>query len=120
MFKLDENEEIIIKNWPVIISKPQDGGTQQKHQITADFLLLPDDKLEELMAASRESENGNVDRDIARRVVVKISGVAGADNTPLEFNAELLEKLLNKRYVRSALVATYFDAVNGKKAKTKN
>jgi len=120
MFKLDDNEETIIKNWPVLINVPQDGGAVQKHEITADFLLLPQDQLDDLMTASRDSEGGSVDVDILRRVVKRITGVADADGKALDYTAELLERLIKKAYIRSALVTTYFEAASGKKAKRKN
>jgi hypothetical protein len=120
MFKLDDNEETIIRNWPVIISVPQDGGAVQKNEISADFLLLPQDELDELMAASRESEGGSTDMDILRRVVKRITGVADADGKALDYTPELLDRLLNKSFIRSALVTTYFEAASGKKAKRKN
>lgn len=118
MFKLDD-DEIIIKNWPVIISVPQDGGSVQKHEITADFLMLPQDQIDDQMASSRDSE-GHVDADILRRVVKRIGGVADVDGKVIDYTPELLEKMIKKAYVRAALVNTYFEAASGKKAKRKN
>lgn len=120
MFKLDDNDEIIIRNWPVIINVPQDGGGVQKHEITADYLMLPQDQLDDLIASSRESEGGNVDADIVRRVVKRLGGVADADGKALDYTPELLEKMVKKSYVRLALTSTYFEAAAGKKAKRKN
>jgi hypothetical protein len=120
MFKLDDNEETVIKNWPVTISVPQDGGAVQKNEISADFLLLPQDQLDDLMTASRDSEGGSIDADILRRVVKRLTGIADADGKALDYSDELLERLIKKPFVRSALVSTYFEASAGKKAKRKN
>ncbi len=121
MFKLMDDEDAgkEIKDWPVLINIPQDGGKVAKHEIRADFLLLPQADVEEQMEQSRESD-GNVDRDILRRVVRKLSDVADAEGKPLDYTTELLERMINKSYVRSALISCYFDAANGRKAKRKN
>lgn len=119
MFKLDDNDETLIKNWPVLIHVPQDGGTTQKHEITADFLLLPQDQIDEQLNSSRDSD-GNADTDILRRVVQRISGVADADGKMIDYSPALLEKLLKKSYIKQALVTTYFEASAGKKARRKN
>ncbi|HEU0282324.1 MAG TPA: hypothetical protein VFQ99_00950 [Gallionella sp.] len=119
MFKLDDNEEIIIKNWPVIINVPQDGGGVMKCEVFADYLLLPQDQYDEQLAASREGD-GNVDADILRRVVRRLEGFADADGKAIDFTPELLERVIRKSYIRAALMATYFEVCAGKKAKRKN
>lgn len=119
MFKLDDNEEIIIKNWPVIINIPQDGGTTRAHQINADFLLLPQDKYNEQLEISRDSDSG-ADTEMLRRVVKRLDGVADADGKPLDYTPDLLDKMLKKAFVRSALFDAYNEANSGKKAKRKN
>lgn len=119
MFKLDENEETLIRNWPVIINVPQDGGTIKAQEINADFLLLPQEQIDEQLTLAREGD-GNADIEILRRVVKGIGGVADSDGKAIAYTPELLEKLLKKPYVRSALVNTYFEAAAGKKAKRKN
>lgn len=120
MLKLDDNEETILKKWPVIISVPKDGGAVQKHEITADFLLLPQNELDELIEASRDAEDGSVDRDILRRVVKQLGDVADAEGKAIDYTPELLERMLKKAYIRAALISTYFEASSGKKAKRKN
>lgn len=121
MFKLmdDENEGLVIKDWPVVISVPQDGGAVAKHEIRADFLLLPQDEIDAQMELSRESD-GYVDRDILRRVVKRLSGVADAEGKALDYTPDLLEKMIKKPFVRNAMISTYFEAAAGKKAKRKN
>lgn len=119
MFKLDDNEETIIKNWPVVINVPQDGGTTQKQEISADFLLLPQEQIDEQLVLSREGD-GNADADILRRVILRVSGVADSDGKAIDYTADLLERLMKKPFIRAALVSTYFEAAAGKKAKRKN
>lgn len=120
MFKLDDNEEIIIRNWPVVITVPQDGGAVQKNEITADFLLLPQDQLDELLAASRDGDVSNADPDLLRRVVQRLGGIGDAGGTAIDYTPDLLERMIKKPFVRSALVTSYFEASAGKKAKRKN
>lgn len=120
MFKLmDDEEELVIKDWPVLINIPQDGGKVAKHEIRTDFLMLPQAEVDEQLEQSRESD-GNADRDILRRVVRNLSDVADSEGKPLEFTKELLDRMINKPFVRSALISSYFDAANGRKAKRKN
>lgn len=115
MFKLDDNEETIIKNWPVIISIPQDGGGVQKQEISVDYLLLPQDQIDEIIGAE-----GYSDGDLLRIVVRRVTGVGDADGKALDYTPELLGRLIRKQYVRAAMVTTYFEAASGKKAKRKN
>jgi len=119
MFKLDDNEETIIRNWPVVIAVPQDGGNTAKHEIAVDYLLLPQDQLDDLVASSREGD-GSIDADILRRVVKRVSGVADAEGKALDHSPELLDRMIRKPYVRSAMISTYFEATSGRKAKRKN
>lgn len=120
MFKLmDDEEEVIIKDWPVVLSMPQDGGAVQKHEIRADFLLLSQDEIDAQLEQSREGE-GNADADILRRVVKRLGGIADAEGKVLDYTPDLLEKMLKRPYARSALISTYFEASAGKKGKRKN
>ena len=115
----DENEEILIKDWPVIINVPQDGGVVAKHEIRADFALLPQDKIDEQIEASRES-NGNADIGILEQVLRKLGGFQDKSGNKLEYSVELQTRVIKIPYVRSALVNAYFEAAGGKKAKRKN
>lgn len=119
MFQLDDNEQTLVRNWPVIINVPQDGGTTRKREITADYLLLPQDEQDELLSQA-QSDDGKVDAEILRRVVKGIGGVADAEGKPIEYSPELLERLMQKAYIRLALINTYLEATAGQKAKRKN
>ncbi len=118
-FKLDDNEERIIKGWPIVISKPVDGGKVQKHEVTADFLLLQQDDLDDLITSSRES-GGAVDADMLRRVVVSLGQFSDAEGNPIDFSSELLERILKISYIRTAIAQAYWSANAGNKAQRKN
>ena len=119
MFKLQDDTELLIKNWPVVIGVPQDEGRIAKHEIRADFHVLPQAEIEELMEASREG-GGSVDADTLRRVVRRVHDVADAEGKPMDYTPELLERMIQIPYVRIALITAYFEAAAGKKAKRKN
>lgn len=120
MFKLlDEAEGRLVKKWPVLIKVPLDEGRVAQHEIRADYLVLPQDELDALMEASRESE-GKADSDLMRRVVRCLHDVEDKDGNPIDYTPELLERMLKIPSARLALVTTYFEAAAGQKAKRKN
>jgi hypothetical protein len=115
----DENEERIIKDSPVIISKPIDGGKVQTHEITADFLLLDQDQYDNLMESLKDSSE-SPDAGILRKVVRNLKGFTDADDKPIDFSASLLERVVKVQYMRRAIVVAYIDMSAGNKAKRKN
>lgn len=119
MLKLDTNDETLIRNWPVIISVPQDGGGVRQHEIDVDYVLLPQEQYDSAIETAREG-SGNSDIDILKRVVRRVGQIADADGNALDYTPELLDRLLSKTYVRVALINAYWDANAGKKAKRKN
>lgn len=120
MFKLmDETDGRLIKKWPVVVNVPQDEGRVAKHEIRADYLVLPQDELDDLMEAARDSD-GKVDADILRRVVRGLHDVADADGNAIEYTPALLERMIKIPSARIALVTTYFEVAAGQKARRKN
>lgn len=119
MLKLDTSDETLIRNWPVLVNVPQDGGNIARHEITADYVLLPQEQYDEQIAASRDSD-GNSDIEMLMRVVRRVGGVADADGNALDYTPELLERLIKKTYIRVALINAYWAANSGHKAKRKN
>lgn len=118
MFKLlDETEAKTIKGWPVTINIPGDNGAVTKAEIKADFLLLPQSEVDDLIAAAR---NGDEDADLLRKVLVGFSGVADAGGNPIDFSEASRDRLLNISYARSALVQSYFKAAGGNRPKRGN
>lgn len=119
MFKLPEETELLVKKWPVVVSVPQDDGRIAKYEIRADYHLLSQEELDDLMEASRES-GGSTDADMLRRVVRCLYDVQDAGGHAIEHSDDLLDRLINIPYVRIGLVNAYFTAAAGQKAKRKN
>lgn len=119
MFILDDSEEPLIKDWPVVIAKPVDGGRVQKHEVTMDFVLLSQEEVDEQVEASRASGESS-DVDILRRVVRKLGGFKDADGNSIEYSEALLEKVLRIPYIRIGMIQAYFQASAGQKAARKN
>ncbi len=114
----DETEELLIKRWPVVISKPADEGRVVKHEIQVDYVLLTRDEFDVLLEASRE-EDGDDDA-ILQRVVRGMYGIQDANGNSLEFSTDLLKRMTKIPYVRAAVLNGYFTANAGQKAKRKN
>lgn len=121
MFKVidDSTEGTVIKDWPVIINMPQTGGRIAKHQISVDYLMLPQDEIDAMIEASKEAD-GATDTDIAKRVVMSIGRLVDADDKPMDYTEKLRDMLLKRPYFRRALVQEYFSMASGQKPKTKN
>lgn len=115
----DTTEETIIKDWPVIIHVPQDGGKVARHEVRADFVLLPQDEIDDMIEQAREGD-GSTDTAILDRVVRKLGGFADKEGKPIEYGPELMSKVKQLSYIRQGLVRAYFDAAAGKKAARKN
>lgn len=114
MFKIAKDRRI---KWPVTISVPQSGGTVQKHKIEAEFDLLTQSRLAEVMASDR---NADGDTALLREVLVGWEGVADESGQPVEFSAETRDDLVDIPYVRAALIRSYFEAASGNAAARKN
>lgn len=114
-----ENEETIIKDWPVLINAPQSGGAVARHEVRADFALLSQEEIDAQIEESRDS-NGNADIDILKKVLRNLGGFQDAAGNKLDYSPDMQARVLKIPYVRSALINTYFEAAAGKKAKRKN
>lgn len=115
----DESEETIVKEWPVTISVPQNGGKVAKHEITMDFVLLPQEEIDAQIEQSRDSD-GNADVDILNKVLRKLDRIQDAQGNKLEHSADMQARVIRIPYVRAALISAYFQAASGKKAQRKN
>lgn len=105
MFKLSDPSTDPIRDWPVEIYKPLDGGKTQRHTFRADFLVLPLDELSQ------------VEDDDLSRVIVGWSGVADHEGTEIPYSPEALQKLLRISYVRVGLLAAYRNCLAGYRVK---
>lgn len=91
--------------WPTVIRVPADGGGFDDHLVDVTFRALDQDRADELLR--RE------DKDFLREVVRHITPVCDSAGNEIPYSAELLERLLKKAFVRTALIRTYFEAVSG-------
>ncbi len=119
MFILDDGEEPLIRDWPVVISKPVDGGRVQKHEVTMDFVLLSQREIDDQVEASRASGE-SADVDILHRVLRGMGGFKDHAGNPIPYSEEMRDKVLRIPYVRIAFINAYFQAAAGQKAARKN
>jgi hypothetical protein len=114
MFKVSNNR--VVKDWPVIISVPQDGGRVMKYEAKADFEIIAQPEQDAIYA-----NNGNDVTLLNRTVVGWPDGqFQGADESPLLFNDESKAQLFAISYVRQAFTAAYLLAFNGREGQRKN
>lgn len=111
MFKIVKQRRV---EWPVVIPVPQSGGKVQKHEITAEFDILPQTRIEEITA---EARSGDQDKALLREVLVGWDDVAGEDGQPIGFSPEARDALIDISYVRAALMRAYFEASSGAAAR---
>ncbi|MBU1692299.1 MAG: hypothetical protein KJ958_05530 [Gammaproteobacteria bacterium] len=114
---MDEDKAKEIKNWPVTINIPGDGGAITKAEIRCDFLLLKQDEIDSIIQAAREGDDSS---DLMEKVWIGFNGVQDAAGTTIEFSAPNRDRLLKISYLRSAVTREYFNAVNGGKPKRGN
>jgi len=114
---MDDDKAKEIKNWPVMINIPADGGATTKSEIRCDFLLLPQDDIDSSIQAARD---GDEEADLMRRAWIGFNGVQDSSGNMVEFSAVNRDKLLKISYVRSAVTREYFNAVSGGKPKRGN
>ncbi|ELR65843.1 hypothetical protein C942_00930 [Photobacterium marinum] len=109
MFQLVKERKV--KNWPVKISVPMDGGEVRTCDMTLDFKLVDSDEFRQL------STQG--DSKLFSEVVTGWSGIQGEDGESLPFNPDnLASACLNQHFTAGALSA-YMKAMSGT-ASTKN
>jgi hypothetical protein len=109
----------IVRNWPVVVPVPEDGGKISKHEIFVDYEVLPQSELEELEQTARQSGE-SMDSLLLSRVVKSINGLVDEQNKPIEFNEETLAASKNRGNQRQAMVLAYYDVHAGRKAARKN
>lgn len=84
---------------------PTDGG-HEKQTFAARFRVLASDKESEHDIATVEGSNS-----FLRAIVVEMDELVGRDEQPLPYNDALRDQLLKLPYIRTALVRTYFEAI---------
>lgn len=92
-------------DWPVNIPVPQDGGKIQKQKVILRFRTVPDGDLIEMGQGAEAAKAG------LRAVVV---GFGKAEEQT--FSPALLDLMLERAYVRLALIAAYGEFALGQAA----
>lgn len=106
MLRLSDPSTEPVRDWPVVVQIPQNGGKTTRAEFRADFIVLPTDELAE------------VEDDDLHRVITGWSGVAEEDGkTEIPFSADNLRRLLRIPYVRVGLLAAYRNCLAGHRAK---
>jgi len=101
MFRMVSNDAPI--KWPVTIHTPVDGGESVKSEITAHFMLLPLSEAADLVG----------DQAFLESILVGWDGVQDEAGNPLPFTAENRDRLCEISYVKSGILAAYFECSSG-------
>ena len=114
MFKISQNR--IVKEWPVVIAVPQDGGRVMKQEAKVDFDIITQPEQDALYA------NGGNDVTLLQRVVKGWADgqFQNEDESPLRYNEESMALLFAISYVRQAFVAAFYLAFTGREGQRKN
>jgi len=112
MFKIAANPTYKTK---VTVDILGDNGKTTPTVFTAIFKRQSQSELDNM--TDRLNAKELLDRDLISEVMVGWGDVADAAGTPLEFNDENLDALLDVHPVRPTIVKAYFASLNGAKAK---
>ena len=102
-------------SWPVSFDVPIDGGKFKRETFDAEFRRLSQSRLGEITKQVRTEEVS--DLDIAREVLVGWSGIKDDDGEDVPFSESAREQLLDVPMLATAIVAKYFESLQGAKAK---
>lgn len=109
----------IVRNWPVVVPTSLDDGKIRKDEIFVDYVNLPQNEIDDLIESAREvGDNDAV--ALLKHVVKSISGMVDEENQPVAFNEETFAAALNRTNQRMAMLHSYYDVQNGRKAARKN
>lgn len=114
MFKLAQKNTY---TWPIKVQIPVDGGKFEPQTFDAEFKRLPQSEINDLL---REIQDGVTDTRFVEGVLVGWHGVADADGNELPYSEAAKIMLLDIPYLRSAVVAAFFDSFSGGAARRKN
>ncbi len=89
-----------------------DYGKKKKHQVDVEWKVLELDEKKDILESL--GKDGPSDEDILMDLVVDIKGLVDADKEPMEFNAELFSRLLQKEFFRDAITGEMMDMLLGK------
>ncbi len=106
MFEFRANPEF---SWPVKVQTPQPDGTFAEERFTAQWQVQ---NSAELNAYQVKHPKGAI-AALFEKALKGWSDIS-VDGSPMAFTAENVDLLANTPHVAAALVASYWDAVNGK------
>lgn len=112
MFKFEKNP---VFTWPVKVQVPTDGGKFEEHVFNARWQLQDAAALRKFQ--DEHPAGGAV--ALLEKALKGWSDIQEADGNSIEFTPENVKRLADTWHVRSALVASYWDAANGE-LRTKN
>lgn len=111
MFKLVKKLSIW---WPVTVQVPQDGGKTQPRKLQAEFKLLTQPQIDELLQESP------LDVDFLCEAVTDWKEVESEDGEPLICSPEQRRELFEIGYVRAGFFEAFWKANAGRAAALKN
>lgn len=88
--------------WPVTVNVPQDGGKTLKQEMTVRFRLPSD----EALIATRDAAE-------PQKALLRLAVVGLGPDEGVEFTPEVLELLVAKAYVRTALETAFLKFASG-------
>ncbi|MDO6497325.1 hypothetical protein [Photobacterium sanguinicancri] len=109
MFKLVKERKV--KDWPVDVAVPLDGGEVKKFSMTLDFKLVGSDEFRAL------SQGG--DSKLFGEVVTGWSGIQDESGEPLAFTKENLKAACQNQQFTAGALSAYMKVMSGT-ASTKN
>lgn len=109
-------------HWPIVVRFPKDGGFLEK-RFTAEFALLPQEEVEEIIREVRQSEDE--DSNLSAGLIERIwlgwgEDVTDESGAPLPVTESTRRALRQVIPVRNAVVKAWLEAMAGKKAARKN
>lgn len=109
----------VVRNWPVLVSTALDGGNNRIDQIEVDYVVTTQSEIDEVVKSAQDAGE-NVNKALMRAFVRGIYKQFDESNTPIEHNAETFEQALDRSNQLGAMVNSFFDVQNGRKAARKN
>lgn len=107
MFVVDRNPQF---THSITVNVPVNGGIEQQ-VCKATFRVVPTSEMD---AFDLSEVEGTI--AFLRSALVEMADLADTEGAPLPWNDEIRDLLLDRIYVRSALVTGYFKAVSGARA----
>lgn len=114
MFKITEEASYMCS---VTVHTPKDGGFS-KGTFNARFALLGQAEIDQVLTNARMNRD---DSDLTARVLLGWGPeVLGPDGQPFEYTEENKALLLNKPYIRNAVLLAFIESISGDAARRKN